>query len=545
MEKMILYKILHFKGHWLALLALVLAVTDYVAQHLLEAQLTQSAWDFVVRIEMQMAHAVCIGIWIAAALAIISKTYYSDKTGGRNLWLDMRDYHRTIFELIRVFSSADPYRMDKDELSVQSWKTAVGIILGHKGPRLIYRPTWAYEGDGANFALFALPGAGKTTCQIIPSALCFGGSVLAIDIKGDILNATRQERRIKIFAPDDPDYSEHFNPLKGIANMRPSERKTFIEQIAMTLIPEEHGQDSKYFIDGARDLFTAISIYLISSNASITLPEIARNILTGNAIDWIEKIRDSDCIDAREYSDSYYGTNETNVSGCYNEAVKRIRPFASGELAEILSDNGRCISTKTLDDGYDIYIEIPQHKIQVLAPVTTLIVQKFMTEFEKRKDRSSGTTNQPVLFLLDEVAQLNLDGDTLSAALSTLRSKSVSIFLAMQSIGQLRKKYGEDCAREIIDTCAYISVMSAQDPESRAFFEKIFGTKRVLKTTSNEGYGGSSWWSGNIQSGSSSRGAQEEREPVIRAEDFGNLNDKVAILANGKHILADKCKWYE
>ena len=146
--------------------------------------------------------------------------------------------------------------------------------------------------------------------------------------------------------------------------------------------------------------------------------------------------------------------------------------------------------------------------------------------------------------LLDEFPQLNLDPPVLSSALSTLRSKSISVFMAAQSIGQLRKKYGNEGAREIIDTCQYISVMSAQDPESREFFQKLFGTKRVLKTTSNDSSGGGIWSNGQIQGGSS-RGAQEEREPIIRAEEFGNLGDKVAVYANGKYTIADKCRWFE
>lgn len=33
---------------------------------------------------------------------------------------------------------------------------------------------------------------------------------------------------------------------------------------------------------------------------------------------------------------------------------------------------------------------------------------------------------------------------------------------------------------------------------------------------------------------------QEAREYIFQPEDFGNLNDKVIIIANGKYIMADK-----
>ena len=538
-------KFLHYKGHWLAILAAVLGTVGFIICVVLDNNSSYSPWAFMYRIEKLILLASLAGIWIATAIFTLTSVYYSDKTGGRSLFHDRRDYHRTMAELLRTFRDADPYRMKEDDLAYISWKNASGVILGKSDHRLIYRRTWEHGGDGANYIVFALPGAGKTTSQIIPSALRFGGSVLAIDIKGDLLNACHDKRKIKVFAPDDPKVSVHYNPLAGIEKLRPSELKTFVEQMAIILIPEEHGNDSKYFTDGARDLFCAIALYLIREKQGITLPDIARQILTGNVIDWINKIRDSDCTEAREYSDSYWGTNETNVSGCGNELAKHIRPFASGELAELLSDDGHCITPETLDDGYDIYIEIPQDKIQVLAPITTLLVQNFMTAFMRRTDNSSGKMIRPVLFLLDEVMQMQISGEVLTGALSTLRSKGVSIYMAVQSIGQIRKKYGEDQAREIIDTCAYVSVMSAQDPESRKYFSELFGSRRVLKVTSNDSVGTGSWWDASQHGNSSSRGAQEVREPIFQPEDFGNLGDRVAILANGKYIVADKCYWWK
>ena len=150
-----------------------------------------------------------------------------------------------------------------------------------------------------------------------------------------------------------------------------------------------HSGDSKYFIDGARDLFCGVALHLVAGKPDISLPEIARHVLTGNAINWITLIRDGNCIEAQEFTNSYYGTSEKNVSGCY------------GELAKLLSDNGNCISPESLDAGFDLFIEIPQELIQALSPVTSLIVQNFMRAFEARPDKTSGKYLQPVLFLPD------------------------------------------------------------------------------------------------------------------------------------------------
>lgn len=238
----------------------------------------------------------------------------------------------------------------------------------------------------------------------------------------------------------------------------------------------------------------------------------------GNAI--VAKINANGSPDAKAYLASYCGSNERNVAGCYNHCVTALRPIAM--LIPILDGDGDCISIDTLAQGYDIYIEIPQDKITLYAPVTSLMIQAFLTGFMQRPDAAQG--NRPILFLLDEFAQLHLDFATISTALSTLRSKSVSLFLAMQSVAQLNNRYTPDKAREIIDTCAYVSVMSAQDPASRQYFSDMIGTKKILRRHGDS--------------------ATEATEPIVPPAQLGNLNDQVLIYAHGKYCFADKTFYF-
>ena len=357
---------------------------------------------------------------------------------------------------------------------------------------------------------------------------------LAIDIKGDILNATKGHRKIKLFAPDDPDNSCHYNPLAGVGSMNALEKRIYLEQIAAVLIPEER---DKYWYKTGRSILIGVALYVINQNADATLPDIAHAILQGNAVDWIKTIRESTCFDAKDYTDGLYGSNETNLAGAYGSLAEAVRPFSFGSMAELLRDHEDALSPSTLDEGYDIYIEIPQDKIKVYSPISTIMVQNFMTSFMRRPDKSAGVNRTPVLFMLDEFPQLQFDFDTLSSALSTLRSKSVSVMIAQQSIAQLINRYSEDCCREIIDTCSYLIIMSAQDPQSRKFFQELIGTRKVLKTNSNSSDSG--------LASSSSRGSQEDREPIFREGDFSNLGNKVIIYALGRYILAEKIYWFK
>ena len=466
---------------------------------------------------------------------------YRDMTNGRDCLEDMRTSGRTYWQLLRFYRDADPYRLDISDMPYGRWQDTEGVILGRLEDRVISRSAFTKGGEGCNYSLYALPGDGKTTCQIIPTALQFGGSVLAIDIKGDVYNAARSKRRIKVFAPDAPEQSCHYNPLAEIKEMSIMERRQFLEQMAAVIVPED--RETKYWHETGRAIFIGIALYCIDRDIRTTLPEIAREILRGNAVDWIIKIKESNCEEAKDYTDGLYGSNEKNLSGAYGTLASSVRSFASGSLAELLSDSYDAISPQTLYDGYDIYIEIPQDKISVYSPVSSIMLNAFLFSFMRREDissaRASGRNLRPILMLLDEFPQLSMPYDYLSAALSTLRSKGISIFLCQQSIAQLQEKYGANGFRAITDCIQNISIMSLQDPESRRWAQDLIGTRKVLKMSTSSG--GSA---DDMSRGSSSLNAQEDWEPIFRAEEFGNLGDKVVVYIRGKYVLAEKTPWY-
>ena len=458
-------------------------------------------------------------------------TIYKDKTHGRKYDPDHAKFKRFWSELIEYFKDADPYKIDPETLPIESWEQAEGIILGKVGPHLVKRPSASV----GNLASFGLPGSGKTKSQIAPTAARFAGSCLVFDIKGDILSKPRNLRKkIKIFSPGDQENSCHFNPLYGIQDMNLSNRDKYIQKMAAIIIKED--PKDPFFYRGARAFFSGIFLYILSKNIDASFPEIIKLIINGNAIDWVMQIKESNCTEAQAYTNSFYGTNEKNVAGCYQHLCDAVRIYGIGDLATLLDGKGDCISAVALEDGYDVYLEIPQDEIITLAPITNVIVENFTTSFMKRSDNSSDKGRRlPILIMLDEFPQLNFDLQSLLSGMQTLRSKDVSYFLAMQSVSSLSDRYGDDGFRQVIDACAYISVMSAQDPKSREYFQKLIGTRKILKV-SNSG-------NSNV-SRITSRSIQETREPIFQPEDFGNLDGKVVIVANGKYIIADKT-WFD
>lgn len=461
--------------------------------------------------------------WATFTIVWMREVVYKRKTG-RTFMVDKFKYNRSYLQLVDYYKDADPYKINPDTLSKEEWKNSEGIVLGRFKGCLVKRSAFEKGGEGVNVGVFGLPGTGKTAAILIVSALIYGGSILCLDIKGDILSATKKYRRIRIFAPDDPEHSCHYNPMSGIYRLTEDDDKIeFIERIAAILVPKER---EKYWFQTGRALFCGISFIMLDRNPRATLPDIARAILKGSSTEWINIIRDSDCELAQLYTNTLYKSSETNLQGAYGSLANVVRPFATGRMSRLLNDDGDVISPADLDNGFDIYIEIPEKKIDTYSFITTIIIQQFMDAFRDRPDKSKNIRQQPVLFMLDEFPRLHFDFETISSAMSTLRSKCVSVMAAMQSISQLSNAYGTDARDEFVDLLHYFAIISAQNPVSREFFQKLIGEKKVLKSTSDSS-------------------SQEAREYIFQSGDFANLGDKAIIYALGKYILADKIYWYK
>lgn len=544
--------IVSYNLHLLFLLALLLVL---IRQPLLQVVCSYFSIDAESRFyfPLEFLINICITLfWIYVAFRTVLNTRYTELTG-RMLSKDKHDFHKSYSELSYFFTHNNPYQMDIDSLPIEDWQDADGVILcKYEDPDGNYRLVKRESAGKGNLIAFGLPGSGKTTTQAATTAARFNAEngacgVFAISIKGDLLNFVRGRRtNILLFTPDKEDGSCHYDPLYGVAYMDPTERRTFVENMSVIICPEEQGENAAFFYNGARDYFCAVMLYLLylhdtgQRTGQLKFPEFVDEILSGNVFDITITIRDSGCRMAGEYSNAYEGSSEKNTAGIWNHLCKCVRPFNTGALRTLFDGEGRCITPEDLNHA-DVYIDVPQEKYQVYSKAMALITTNFIQAFMRRPDVSSQQDTVPILFLLDEAVQINLDFSLLSQAMSTLRSKNVSIFLLMQSIAQLEGRYGNSHAREIIDLCAYISVFNAQDPQSREYFQKLVGRRKMLQKSASSNNAGEKNESSGIT-------VNEVDEYIFEAADFGDLNTvdddgnmiyRVLVYANGKYILGE------
>lgn len=473
-------------------------------------------------------------VLVTAVLLILSRKY-NDKTG-RNLVQDRLQYGLSLRRLFAIFAEAENGKLETESYKKQDWTQSDGVIFGtDKQERLVSLPS---DAEG-NIAVYGPPGSGKTAGVAIPSAMQFRGSVLAVDIKGDIYNyvSNHTHRKIIRFCPDNPDalsVSAHFDPLQYIRELTPERQKIAVRAMACTLIPSAGGNDTHYFTDTARTFFEGILFLLMDENPAIIFPEIIHKILSGNIFEWVKHSMSSDCQNAKEKLDAYYGNNEKNVTGAYSTLTQALDSFADPLLDQLLQPSKNAISIKQMDAGYDIYLQVDQANLEVYAPLMTLIINQIMDSLTRRPDKSTGIKTRPILFLLDEFPQLTFSYDQIGSALSTLRSKNIQICLIQQNLAQLIAKYNSAQARSLIGNCNYQYILGSNDAESSRYFSELVGSKVRLKV--NESFG----------SNSKSKNLQEQVEPVYRPEYFSRLpsEGKGILYAKGKYAELEKINCY-
>jgi len=537
----------------------IFLLKDFLYQVLWSA-MGMNAWDTLKNSYQSVFHTAFFLLWFIIVFQSLRSKRYHQLTG-RSYAKDHADFKKKYSTLIQFFTTNDPYKIDTETLPSEDWHQADGVILAKcKDRQGRYRLVKRDSDANGNLIAFGLPGSGKSTTQAATTAERFnahlmdgGCGVFAISIKGDLLNFVSGTRKnIKLFTPDQAEGSCHYDPLSGVSNMSWTDRRVFAENLSIIICPDEPGENSRFFVGGARDYLAAIILYLLDLHdtgkrpGTLKFPELVDMILSNNVFDLTLEIRDCNNAIPGEYTNGYIGSNEKNVSGIWSHLCKQIRPFNSGALRILFDGEGNCITPDDLNTG-DVYIDVPQDKYDVYAPCMAIIITNFLQAFMRRDDVSSGKQTVPILFLLDEAVQLNLDFNILSKAMSTLRSKKVSLFLLMQSVAQLEGRYGESHAREIMDLCAYISVFNAQDPKSREYFQKLVGRRKMLKRSDSVS-------SDHNKNHNSSYSISITDEYIFEAADFGDLNQTdrktgkttyhVLVYASGKYIIGETTPCY-
>jgi len=356
-----------------------------------------------------------------------------------------------------------------------------GFIFGEYR-RAFQKPQYFFKSEQTDGHILIVggPGSGKSSGLAIPSLLAWRSSIFAIDIKGELSAATANK----------PGQRKVFNPMRESSwgydpycLLRQSDNPAQeAMEIAQTILPIPPDIKDPHWIDSARNMLMGFMLHDCHEGASFI--DTMTNIVSRPVEMHIKYIYDcTQSEDARYFLNGFIGMEAKRLADYYTEIANKIMVFATDKNIRQAFNSTRNISPQDLEDGCDIYLNIPEDKLDQWSVPVNLIVRKFLKHFERRPDNNAA----PILFLLDEFPRLGKIEAT-SKALGTLRSKKVVMCIVIQSPAQLDMVYGHATCRVIMGNCTFKAVLEASDAESQETFSRLVGTQRVVQQGSSTSY---------------------------------------------------------
>lgn len=401
-----------------------------------------------------------------------------------------------------------------------------GIVLGKLKKNYLVMP----QDIEGHIMVVGGQGSGKSSCVGIPTLLNYGGSVFAIDIKGELSQTCANYRTsMKIFDPINPD-SPHYNPYAMLGDNKIQGAK----EIVHSIIRISHNEKDPFWKQSAQNLLTACILHF--ENEGLDFAETCESIMHYPVSELVKILKASPVNDVQYFVNQFVGAEQQQLASIYSTLTNEIILFATDPDIKRVLGTEKCpnmITYNDLENFNDIFIKIDESKLDQWKPLLNLIVNQFLKSFEKRQDKDS----KKILFMIDEFARLGKI-TAITNGLATLRSKGIQIMLILQSLAQLDMIYGKDNRRVITDNCNYKIILNANDADTQEYFSKLVGTVEVEKNSTST----SKKATDVINNNSLSKSTEEKR--IIKPEAFAYLDKPVVFTPQG-YFRPEKVKWYE
>lgn len=309
-------------------------------------------------------------------------------------------------------------------------------------------------------------GAGKGRGVVIPNLLHFDGSVVAIDVKGELFDVTAEHRakfgRVHLLDPF------RLRPNAAAARLNPfdllmlpgASLETDAVMMASHLAAGHDFSTDAYWNDAANSLVGSMIAHLATGEPaeSRTIRELRDRMLSGMLEQQIAHWLDAEKVVnpmARRGFESYLEipSDKTRPS-VLSTARSYFQNLDGRGLEETFSHSTIDLTDVICGEPMTIYIVVPATKLHSHRLVLRLILATLMTAIMSRTSLPERRT----LFMLDEAAQLG-HMPTLVQAQTLLRSYGLQVWSFWQNVSQMKKLYPE--WETLVDNCAFLQVFGS------------------------------------------------------------------------------------
>lgn len=414
-------------------------------------------------------------------------------------------------------------------LDVEDSGVFLGLDIGNgKGYYVGKRST-----DDGNILVVGINGSGKSHFLVKSTLETWHDPVVALDIKGELSNRYMSlqhkglvRRAYIVFDPSNG--GSHYNVYALLKRGDPHFTQ-YVCEIAYAIIPKPFDIREPYWIDMARDLLSGAIIYYYE----LGLDFIATILMVQDTpvAELCREIMREGSDLARKFVSEIAGLKRQQQSAIGTEVKRHTMVFATDpdiQSALTLSGSGEdgfgTFSWESIvsdAEAPNVFLCINQDRLEQWDGVLRLMITQLIRQLERRPEKysSQGCDTEPLLLLLDEFPLLG-KMDVIQNAMTTLRSKNVTLYIVLQSIAQLDAVYGSNARKILVDNCQYKAILNVTEPDTQEYLSRMIGTvptARIGASQSYSPYADQPTWGTQIQ---------EIREPLILPHEF-NTNENI------------------
>lgn len=457
-------------------------------------------------------------------------------------WMSLSDVRRLFPEKGGIVVG-EAYRVDKDSSADRGFRAEDPETWGAGGrsPLLCFDASFG----STHGLVFAGSGGFKTTSVTVPTALKWGGGLVALDPSNEVAPMVIEHRRKAgrdVFILDPKRPTTGFNVLDWIGRFGGSKEEDVVA-VANWVVTDTGRQASirdDFFRASALQLITALIADVCLSGHTEKERQHLRH-MRANLSEPEPKLRErlqaiydnSESEFVKENVAPFIAMTPETFSGVYANAVKETHWLSYPNYAALVS--GSSFTTDDVADGKtDIFVNLDLKTLEAHPGLARIVIGALLNAIYNRNGDVPGRT----LFLLDEVARLGYLR-VLETARDAGRKYGISLVLLFQSIGQMRETYGgRDATSKWFESASWVSFAAINDPDTADYISRRCGNTTVEVDQLSR--------SSQMSGSSRTRSKQLAARPLILPEEVLRMrgDEQIVFTAGNAPLRCGRAIWF-
>jgi type IV secretion system protein VirD4 len=427
------------------------------------------------------------------------------------------------------------------------------ILIGKRGGNYLRLP------GSEHVVVYARTRAGKTAGFAIPNAFLFGGSLVCLDVKGEIFQATAGYRaargqQVVVLDPAARDLRTHrWNPLAAIDRTSP-DRFDMIRRQSYSLWPDAtavgtaSSNADRFWEPAGRSAFEGVTALIAETpELPLTMTTVLRMFTSADSQERLARL-----IEDRRRSGKPYSQPVVDQVGDYLrgevQQVEGIRKTVSTKLAPWFSPR---LQAATACSDFDlrelrrrpmaIYLIVAPSNIPRMRPFISLFFEQVLALNSDVLPEHDPTIQWQVLLLLDEFLRIGRLVEVAEAG-QYIAGYGMRMALIVQDKPQLAARYGEDAMQDIFSNVGAECVFGVNDIKTTRELSERIGFNTVPVATESK----PRWWS-LFRWDQQTTATRPNQRGLMLPQEIARLpQDQQIVLRTGMMpIRCQRLRWYE